>query len=262
MDKSSLLGYGRVLFAAVLVTLGLRGLVFGDFASERHVGMEGLPGHEALAYVCAALAIAGGAGLLFTRTMSFASRFLVVFLPLWLVPLEIPIILKDPLAWDSYASAGEVCVILAGAWTIFALLGSREKPVLKRVTGSAGIQKARMLFGLAPIPAGIEHLLIAQHTAKFGPDWIPFHPFWTYLTGIGHITAGIGVLFAIWPRLATRLETINMAAITVCIWYPAVITTPTDASQWTTLLMSSLVTCGAWVVADTYRTTPWLAIRT
>ena len=51
------------------------------------------------------------------------------------------------------------------------------------------------LFYAAPIAAfGTEHFTLTKAIASIVPAWIPWHPFWAYLTGIALIACGIGML--------------------------------------------------------------------
>ena len=103
-------------------------------------------------------------------------------------------------------------------------------------------------------------LFYSEPTAALVPAWLPSHLFWAYLTGAGNIAAGIGVLFGLYPRLATTLEAGMLSIITLLVWGPGLVTKPTDRMQWTAFFISLVITCGAWVVADSYRGVPWFAV--
>lgn len=68
------------------------------------------------------------------------------------------------------------------------------------------------------------------------------------------------MLFAIYPRLATVLEAAMLGIITLLVWAPGIVATPTNRLQLTAFLMSSAIACGACVVADSYRGVPWFAV--
>jgi uncharacterized membrane protein YphA (DoxX/SURF4 family) len=191
-----------------------------------------------------------GAGLLSKRTASLASDVLLVYLLLWLLLLKLPNVLMEPLQEFNWLGFGEIAMIVAGGWVLFAASrAQRESSKLKFATGESGLRTARFLFGLAVIPVGLSHFVYAPQTTGFVPAWLPFRPAWAYLTGAGHIAAGLGVLFGVFPRLAALLEAAMIGVFTALVWVPLVIETPSQLN-WTGLLISWTIGAAAWVVAE------------
>jgi uncharacterized membrane protein len=118
---------------------------------------------------------------------------------------------------------------------------------------------ARWVFALALPLIGLEHLIYAQPTADLVPAWLPDRFGWATMTGIAHIAAGLAILFVVLPRLAAVLEAWMMGIFTLFVWIPAVIATPTQRFAWTALLMSTVMTAAAWIVADSFRGVPWFS---
>src|SRR5262249_60924468 len=65
---------GHAAFAAVMIALGVQGLITGEFTAVWQPVPKGVPAREALVYVCALISIACGAGLLWKRTSGPAAR--------------------------------------------------------------------------------------------------------------------------------------------------------------------------------------------
>jgi len=71
------------------------------------------------------------------------------------------------------------------------------------------------------------------------------------------LATAIGLLFALWPRLAATLEAAMLGVITVLVWLPPLLVQPHDSGAWSAFLMSSAIAAGAAAVADSYRGIGW-----
>lgn len=243
-------GLGEVLLALCMIGLGVRGLVYGDFAGGwQRIPIAHLPATSAFAFATAVLELVVGLGLLIRRTESIASIVLVVFLLLWAVLLKTPAVVVVPSMEGTWLGLAEITVILAGGWTVMALR--------RRASGIApagGIRAARLLFALSLIPIGLAHFFYPAQTIGLMPTWLPWHLGFADLTGAASLVAAAAVLLGLLPRLATTLEAVMLSVITLVIWLPGLVAAPGNGS-WTPFLMSSAIACGAWAVADGYRTT-------
>ena len=113
------------------------------------------------------------------------------------------------------------------------------------LTGESGLRIAKTLYGLALIPFGLAHFVYLQQTVVLIPGWLPWHTAWAYLTGGAFIAAGLAVLFGVKARLAASLSTGNYTAF-----------------QWGEFVVSTALTAGAWVVADSYGGMRWASAPT
>lgn len=226
----------QTAFATGLISLGVVGLIYGDFAEIWQFVPALVPGRQLLAYASAALMLLCGLGLLLKRTESLAARVLFPFIALLVLALKLPPVVKHPLVEVAWQAMSEILVLLAAAWVLAA-------------ASQRGVRLAQLLFGFALIPLGLAHFVYLKLTAPLVPAWLPYHTGWAYLTGAAQIAAGLGVLFGIYAGLAAALEAAMLTAFTVLVWIPELIAKPSSQGAWSELTISWAVSAGAWVVA-------------
>jgi uncharacterized membrane protein len=250
----------HAVFAAVMIGLGIMGLIYGNSAEIWEPIPKSLPGRPAIIYLCAVIELGTGIGLLLRPSVILACRVLLPFLLLWLALLKLPGLLLAPRVMVSWEAFGEVAVTSAGGWCLFAAhAGDWEQRHLRFAVGERGIGAARLLLIAALPMIGLSHFVYHDLTASLVPKWMHFPLGWTYLTGAGSLAAAAGMLFGITPRLATNLEAAMLWIITLLVWVPRVAATPKDQGNWTEFFISCAIATGVWLVADTYRSVPWLA---
>jgi uncharacterized membrane protein len=238
----------RILFATGMIALGILGLAYGDFALQWQPVPAWLPWRGAFAYASASIMLAGGIGLLFRRTAAMSVRILFPYLLLWVL-LKVPAVVKVPQMEATWLGLGEIAVLLAGGWVLFARLADLpQDTALKFAVDPSGTRIARYLFAIALLPIGLAHLVYPTETAALVPAWLPARTGWAYLTGAGQIAAGLGVLFSILPRLAAAAEATMLTLFALLVWVPAVVAKPTDRFSWTALLITWAIAAAAWVV--------------
>jgi uncharacterized membrane protein len=242
------------LFAVGMIGLGILALIYGDFALVWQPVAAWVPGRTGLAYTSGLVMLAGGAGLLFRATATLSAQILFPYLIGWLL-LKAPALVVAPQMEAVWLGFGELAVLLAGGWTLFAVLaGLRARSLFTFATGENGIGIARIVFAVSLIPIGLSHLLYVKETANLVPAWLPFRAGWAYLTGVGQIACGIGVLFSIYPRVAAAAEAGMLSLFTLLVWGPAILAAPKTRLPWTAFFISWAITAGAWVVANNIAT--------
>jgi hypothetical protein len=85
---------------------------------------------------------------------------------------------------------------------------------------------------------------------------------WAHLTGASFIAAGVAVIIGVCARLATAFSTLQIGLFLLLIWIPKA----TEGSLTPFQRSEAVVTCAlmsaAWVMTDSYRGMPWLAVKT
>jgi uncharacterized membrane protein len=238
------------LFAVGMIGLGALALVVGDFAMQWQPVAPWFPARTALAYAAGVLMLLCGASLFFPRTAAWSARILFPYCIVWAL-LKVPSLIVAPTIEAVWLGFGEITVLLSGAWTLFVRLADLPaSSPLAPLTSERSLKAARILFALSLLPIGLSHIVYIQPTHDFVPAWLPFRTGWAYLTGIGQMASGLGILFGILPRVAAWAEAIQISLYTLLIWVPLAIAHPTVRLNWTGLSISWIIGAAAWAVAQ------------
>lgn len=237
-------------FALGMIGLGVLALIYGDFAMVWQPVAAWVPGRTFLAYLSGVIMLLGGVGLLFERTAAWSASILFPYLAIWLL-LKVPPLVMFPKREVVWLGFGEIAVLFMGGWVLLArLVEPREGSWLKFVSGEKSIRVLHLCFGACLIPIGLSHLVYVKATIDFVPAWLPYRIGWVYLTGVGQIACGLGVLFSVLRRLAAFAEAAMIGSFTVLVWMPRVFAAPRERMLWTACFISWAIGCGAWVVAQ------------
>jgi uncharacterized membrane protein len=253
---------GQVLFAATMMALGIVGLSKGDFTVIWQPVPKSLPGREMLVYLCALVSLASGVGLLWQRTAAIAARGLLLSFLLWLLLLRLPGFFRGFIV-DVYWVACQTAVMLAASWVLYTWFATKwDKQRLGFAAGESGLRIARVLYGLALIPFGLSHFTYLNQTAVLVPAWLPGHVAWACFTGVTFIAAGVAVIIGVCARLAAALSTSQMGLFLLLVWIPKMAEGSLTAFQWGEVVDTWALMSAGWVMTDSYRGTPWLAVKT
>ena len=249
---------GHAVFAALMIGLGIQGLITGEFTTIWQPIPTGVPSREVLAYLCALLSLASGIGLLWRRTAGLAARVLLGALVLWLLVWRVRAVFLAPLLEGSWSLA-ETLVMAAGSWVLFAWFATDwDRQRLGFATGEKGVRIARVLYGLGLIPFGYAHFANLNGTAALVPGWLPWHLGWAYFTGATFVASGVAILVGVLARPAAALSALQIGLFGLLVWVPLLAAGSTNAFQWMEFATTLALTAAGWVVADSYRNTPWL----
>jgi uncharacterized membrane protein len=239
-----------ILFVIGLLGLGALALIYGDFAMVWQPVPAWLPARVAVAYGSGVLMVLLGVGLLLPPTRIWSVRILCPYLLIWAL-LKVPGVLVAPGMEATWLGLGELLVLLAGGWTLFArLVEVHANSPLAFLAGDHGVRMARILFAISVIPVGLSHIVYMKITAGYVPHWLPYREGWAVLTGAGQIASGLGVLFGVLPRLAAWAEAGQIFIYTLLVWVPAIVADPKSRLNWTAFFISWIIASGATAVAQ------------
>jgi uncharacterized membrane protein YphA (DoxX/SURF4 family) len=254
--------FSRAFFAIAAASVAILSVAYGDFAPMWYSKLAQIPGREM--WVCTfALAILAACAALYTTRWALIGVLVIeAYLLVWLVTGTAPISLK-PLSFGSWYGFCEALTSIAGTSIFYAMLRSCSLGTETVASGKRLVRVAQVSFGLTCVFYGWSHFAYADYTASLVPAWLPARLGFAYLTGLGHIGAGIALTFGVLPRLAATLEAIMMSLFGLLVWVPSFFAQPrptwagTPQNQWTELVVNFLLAASAWIVADSLRSRPW-----
>ena len=247
----------RFLFALTFIGLGVFGIVSGTFAPIWAGVPKSLPDRQVLAYLCAIVALACGAGLLVKRTTVPAAFALLAYLLVWTLLFKFPLIVQHPLVEVWYQTNGENAVLIAAALVLYAEGATRGPTALKFLQGRTGLRIASVLYGLALIAFGLSHFAYLELTAPLVPAWLPAPVFWAYLTGSIYLVSGILLISGFGARIGAAMAAAQITIITLLVWGPMVVRGEMSAGHWQETVVSWALTVAALVIAASFEGRPW-----
>lgn len=244
----------RILFAAVMIAMGIIGIAKGGFAPIWAGVPQSLPDRQLLAYLCAFASLAGGVALLIKRAAATAAAILLLYLAAWTIAFKVPFIIRAPLVEGGYQSTGENLVFVAAAWVLYAERGKRF------LSGALGFRIAYFLYGLALIAFGFSHFAYLELTAPLVPVWLGMPVFWAYLSGCIYLLAGVLLVLGIGTRFGAALSALEITLITFLVWVPIVAAGNLSPMHWQETIMSLALTASAWVIAASLAGRSWFEL--
>lgn len=237
---------GRRVYGLGAILIGATGLVLDDFAAMGLPGATHLPGHQVLAYACAALMVGAGAAINLPRVASAAALVLAGYFALWLVGLNLTHAALQPMVWVSWEDVAEKTAMVLGGLLAYALI-----PGARAAWAAAITRVAPRIFGVCAVVFGVSEFVYAKFTASLVPVWLPpSQLFWTYATGAAHIAAGLALASGIKARWAAWALTAMYLVFQLIVHLPRVITGAAHAGAWSENGVNLLLCGAAWCLAD------------
>jgi uncharacterized membrane protein len=128
---------------------------------------------------------------------------------------------------------------------------------MRSATDARGLRLALVLYAIALPMVGLSHFVCAKAAASAVPAWLPYHMGFAYLTGAGHIAAGLGILFGVLPRLAATAEAVMISIFMLLVSVPGIVASPATRLPWTEFFITATVAGTAWAIAGSLQGAAW-----
>lgn len=230
---------GQAILAVSFAGSGVLILVSGDPTLLWKLYPAWDPWREAIAYASGSLLLAGGLGMLLPRAARPGTLVVTVVVLLWLVLFGLPGIVTQPGNEIQWLKFGQTLMLVTAGWTLLAGPDA----------GARGLRLASVLYALALPMVGLSHFIFIKAAVSFVPAWLPFRTGFAYLTGAGHIAAGLAILFGILPRLAATAEAMMISLFLLLVSVPDIAAGPATRLPWMRFFITAMCAGAAWVIA-------------
>lgn len=235
----------RLPFAVGVAGLGAVCLAFQDFALQWQSAPEWLKPVPFAAIASALWLLATGIALAVKRLAFPGAVSAAILFGVWTLVFHGPLAAQQPAQVYVWLGVGEAGSLMAAGLALVGVGTQNARLILG----------ARIVFGLCAVVFGISHFAYAEITAKMVPGWLPVPLGWAYLTGCGHLAAGLALVSGVQARLAAGLEAAMCACFVILLHVPRVVAAPASQVEWTMLCVALAITGAAWVIR-VYATKP------
>lgn len=238
--------------------LGVICLVYLDFVNSLQPVPASMPAYRPLAIAIGIVLLTAGLAIMTRIRMYAAALALAALFVSWIVLLHIPSAFTNPsLLRSPWWIRTFESLALAGAALILA--GFAADPIREQ-----WVRASRIAFGVSLPVFGVLHLVYPENIAALVGTAIVPYPwplFWAYLTGAGHIAAGVAIASGVWARWASILAGFMYASWALTLHLPRVIDNPAprsvdnpagyggDRGELTSLCVCVAFWGAAWIVA-------------
>jgi uncharacterized membrane protein YphA (DoxX/SURF4 family) len=240
-----------ILFAVGILALGAFTLGAADFAFQWQPVPANVPARAMLARAVGVIFIGTGICLLIPSMTRVAAAVLTASFWTWELLLHVPPLLTTG---ENWLGAAEVLALCGGSLALLGMTANRTYTgALDWIAGTKAIAVGKFLFALSLPIFGYSHFLWAEPASQLIPSWVPGRLFFTYLSGIGHIAAGLSLLTGVLARIAAPALCGMFASFILFMHIPRVIADPTSRYEWTMTIVSVLLSGAAWSIAAAMR---------
>jgi uncharacterized membrane protein len=245
---------GRILFALGFIGLALVGFFIGDFVVGRPPAwsVEFSPPRWTI-YLSNTLLLLAGLFILFQRMIQPAGLTIAFLILLLSISRHFPVFLRD---WtNAYKALALFGGSLITACYIRTVTPDSSKCRLDSPWRKDMISGGILLMAVFFLACGYAHFKFADFVIHFIPDYIPFHSFWAYFSGICLLAGGIGFLVPSIRQYAAFLSGLMMLAWFFLVHIPRTISNPGNTVE-AIGLFESLAFSGILLVISGLKTGP------
>ena len=238
--------FGRRVFGAAAIALGVAGLYYRDFATAWQPVPPETPGYKVLAIAGAVLFLASGLAQQSKRWSRYGAAvcaFLyAIFTLLWARR-----VIGFPQIFATWGGTAEELALVAASVAVIV----RHTPIGDELRTSL-LRLCTATFGVCAIAFGFNHFFNMSITASMVPSWIPPSQwFWALATGLVHVVGGIALLSGFFARPGSRLLVAMYILFGIVIWAPRLATDPGLPITWTGNAVNLALIGAAWIIAET-----------
>jgi uncharacterized membrane protein len=255
--EPQILSIGRVLFALGLAGLGVLSLIYRSFALVWQPMPESFPHRELLGIISGSILLGSGTCMLLPRSERWATLVMAVFISSWPALQIVFNLWEKPLSAQMWTTLAETVMLISGGYILFRSKmqdGSETKSDARSVTYVT--RTFQLAFAVALPVISISHFAYAFSKPARTPPWIPFYVGVTFLTGLAHTAAGIGIVSRIASRLAANLEAIMIGLFALILHVPLIFLQPTNRLYWTALFIATSCIGASFIVASSIPKAP------
>jgi len=218
-----LITLGPVFFAVSLAAFAPEHF-YGGPEYIQSMAPRWMPLHSFWPYFVGGALLAAATSLTLRKFVRLSATLLGLMFFLFVCLIYLPSLLahlKRRLAWIFMLRDLSFC---AGAWALAGLLSQSSSPRQSRWM----ILFGRIVLAIAAIFFAIQHFLHPEFAPgvplpKVMPTWVPFGPFWDYLTGAILLIAGAALLINWKGRTAAASIGLLMGLLTLLLYVPILV---------------------------------------
>lgn len=237
---------GVLLLAASLATLGVMSVITGDFAFQWQPVPADFPARILCARLVGVLEVFASIALLIPPVARLGATIITGIFWLWLLLLHVPRMIHGEVA--AWLGGAELLALAGAALALNGVIRVNHRSGEGGRNWALSTLIGKLCFGFALLPIGLSHFIYLEPAASLIPAWFPARVFFTYFTGVGHISAGLSLLTGILERIAAPLLVIMFGCFIAFLHIPRVIATPTRY-EFTSLIVSLGLSGAAWIIA-------------